>query len=274
MISLVKKYLAFSVAEAMVALAIGSVVLGMSAPLISKQVQKENFNDAQYQLIQKQLNETINRRLVPANAIMFFEGGCPTGWTDMSSSYGGRYVRVDGSYDICDVQGEDESGACKKTVSTQTITAGTKQGETLRRITGSFPGQDADIEGNTGVWGDTNLNKSYVDQLKRIHALGGAFDYLTSAEAKTEGSPFQLPKDWNKMKWPGSSSYYTYDASTTYLKYMDPAILTVDVTRNGGTWWDYYVNIFDTKMVAPTNTTADETKPKTIVLKACKSPAN
>lgn len=85
-----------------------------------------------------------------SGGIMFFENACPRGWTDMSSSYAGRYVRIAGRYDICDKQGESASGSCvsaeKEDVS---LAAGTLQGETTRRDWGVLPGNDANVIPNS-----------------------------------------------------------------------------------------------------------------------------
>ena len=81
----------FSVAEAFIALAIGGIVLGMSAPLISKQLQHNNMNDVQYQLLLKKIEEATN---VPQNAVMFFASTtCPTGWAKIND-FGGHYLRI------------------------------------------------------------------------------------------------------------------------------------------------------------------------------------
>ena len=53
---------AFSLAEAMIALLIGSLILGVSAPMISKQIKYNNFSDAQAALFSKKIEE-VERRL-------------------------------------------------------------------------------------------------------------------------------------------------------------------------------------------------------------------
>ena len=74
----------FSVAEGMIALLIGSVALGMAAPMITKQIKQQNFQDAQYRILSQQL--------VPSGAIMFFDrADCPDGWTALNSE--GAFIR-------------------------------------------------------------------------------------------------------------------------------------------------------------------------------------
>ena len=48
---------AFSIAEAMIALLIGSLILGVSAPMISKQMKHNNFSDVQVQIINKKIEQ-------------------------------------------------------------------------------------------------------------------------------------------------------------------------------------------------------------------------
>ena len=80
-----KSFKGFSVAEAMVALAIGGVVLGMSAPLITKQVNNASLNDAQMQFLQRQIDALrANQTGAPVGAVMFFNlSKCPPGWTPL-----------------------------------------------------------------------------------------------------------------------------------------------------------------------------------------------
>ena len=61
-----KKKIGFSVAEAMVALAIGGVVLGMSAPLISRHVKNQDYSDAQIR--------ALSAHLVPKGSIIMWSG--------------------------------------------------------------------------------------------------------------------------------------------------------------------------------------------------------
>lgn len=102
---------AFSVAEATIALLIGSIALGMAAPMITKQIKQNNFNDTQFSLLNQQNNnllerinelEDIIRNLsdndsTPAGAVMFFDlSKCPSGWTELSSKYSkasGAFIR-------------------------------------------------------------------------------------------------------------------------------------------------------------------------------------
>ena len=46
---------AFSIAEALIALLIGSLILGMSAPLITKQLKHNSFTDIQAQLLNRKV---------------------------------------------------------------------------------------------------------------------------------------------------------------------------------------------------------------------------
>ena len=52
---------AFSVAEAMIAVLIASIVLGMSAPMISRQLKRNNMNDVQFQVLNKKIEQLRNK---------------------------------------------------------------------------------------------------------------------------------------------------------------------------------------------------------------------
>ncbi len=104
------KIKAFSVAEATIALLIGSIALGMAAPMITKQIKQSNFTDTQFRLINNQndrLRDSINNtndiidellarieelennnESTPAGAIMYFDlSKCPDGWTELTKKY-------------------------------------------------------------------------------------------------------------------------------------------------------------------------------------------
>ncbi len=94
----IKVQKAFSVAEAMVALLVGSIALGMAAPMITKQIRQNNFVDAEQRIIRNQIDN-----IIPEGAIMFFNARrCPTGWAPVTN-LGGYYPRIanvdaDGTY--------------------------------------------------------------------------------------------------------------------------------------------------------------------------------
>ena len=103
---------AFSVAEATIALLIGSVALGMAAPMITKQIKQNNFTDTQFSLIRNQ-NNNLNQEIlelkekirlleetdeaIPQGAVMYFDlTSCPDGWTPLSKKYSnasGAFIR-------------------------------------------------------------------------------------------------------------------------------------------------------------------------------------
>ena len=124
---------AFSVAEAFIVLLIGSIALGMSAPMITKQIKAQNMADAQLEL--------LKRTIMPRGAIMFFDlDDCPDGWAPLDSKYNGRYFKVAGDYTICDKDGENSDGTCKGSAVT-TVTdnnIGVFSGDAIRNIIGEF----------------------------------------------------------------------------------------------------------------------------------------
>ena len=94
---------AFSVAEAMIAVLIGSIVLGMSAPMISRQLKRNNMNDVQFQVLNKKIQDLqaevrANNNVFPSGFLMMTFGSCPTtGWSDVSSDYEGRFLKISSS---------------------------------------------------------------------------------------------------------------------------------------------------------------------------------
>ena len=139
----------------MIALLIGSVALGMAAPMITKQIKQQNFQDVQFR--------KINQQLVPRGAVMFFHpdfvDDCPDGWSQLNSNYNGRYFKVAGNYTICNKAGEKRDGTCKgradKTVTDNN--AGIFFGDAIREMTGEFTAyemrrSDKDINYATGVF--------------------------------------------------------------------------------------------------------------------------
>ena len=147
-----KRNKAFSVAEAMIALLIGSVALGMAAPMITKQIKQQNFQEVQYRILSQQL--------VPSGAIMFFDlAQCPEGWSRLDAKYNGRYFKVAGNYTICDKAGENSDGTCKGSA-VKTVTdnnRGVFSGDAIRNMKGEFSAyemgrSESEINYATGVF--------------------------------------------------------------------------------------------------------------------------
>lgn len=69
-----KNVYAFSVAEALVALLIGSLILGASAPMISKQLKHNNFTDVQASIINKKVEVVEKERTKNTNDISKMKG--------------------------------------------------------------------------------------------------------------------------------------------------------------------------------------------------------
>lgn len=272
---------AFSIAEAFITLAIVGIAIGSAAPLISKQLTAQNLNDAQFKLLQQ--------KIVPSGAIMFFKGKCPDKWTDIGASYGGRYIRIAGDNAICDKSGEAADGKCVNTDSqiVEKLTPSTLQGETSRRVWGTFPGNDSDIT-NTDLkqihseWygAPTSTDQAleyYVGVLEEHGALGGAIKYLKQSDVAA-GDKYALPDNWEQKGWrrfPASTKpFYNYNywwgkKIGNYFTYSDPSGATVSgLAYNTGTG-QFFISVFDNKIQIPVG---NENRPKTLVLRACEAP--
>jgi len=80
---------AFSLAEAMIVLLIGTIALGMSAPMISRQLKNETMNNVQFQVLNKKYEELKKVKSdIPSGAVMYFDlDDCPDGWDELSKKY-------------------------------------------------------------------------------------------------------------------------------------------------------------------------------------------
>lgn len=242
----------------MITFLIVSIFLAASAPFMTK-TQKNSLPS----------QPVVNRVAIPAGAIMFFEGDCPDDdWTDLSGQYAGRYIKIAGNYNICDKNGENPNGICvgSSTPAVANSTDGTRfQGETIRRISGMFPGGDADVYPRASLGATSNMSEQrelYVSVLKDINVLSGVFDYLTLEEVNN--GHFTLKPGWTTYKYPGFSvNAYGVTNNNGYISYYDPGFLTM----TGADEASWFVTTFDTANVVPSGS---ETQPKTVVLKACK----
>ena len=86
---------AFSMAETTIALLIGSIILGITAPVITKQIKNQSLTDTQLQIVQKQINELNKKTInIESGAVMFFRRtSCPDGWSIIKNK-GGYYLRI------------------------------------------------------------------------------------------------------------------------------------------------------------------------------------
>ena len=143
----------------MIALLIGTIVLGFSAPMISRQLKHNNYSDAQAQIINKRIDKLIesNNALkqeietlkkssggVPKGTVAFFNNTvdaesatnpCPKGWSLIDSNWQGRFPRFAGSYTVLDYNPSTKS--FKTTGTAQTLNVGATQEDAIRKITGT-----------------------------------------------------------------------------------------------------------------------------------------
>ena len=263
----------------MIVILIGTIALGMSAPLISRQLKNETLTNTQMQVLQRQIDGLKKSGGSAASgAIMFFRGDCPDKWKDLSSEFSGRYIRISGTNDICDKDGENADGSCKNTIASETLVPTKLQGEMSRRVWGALPGSDADTSMDYewyGVYSDHNTKTDYyVKALEEHGILGGAFKFLTQEDVKTDR--YALPENWKTRGWRRFSAktnpFYNYSYIhgfyyDKYIVYVDPA----GASAAGPAWStaQTFINTFDNKRQIPTG---NENRPKTVVLRACEAP--
>ena len=70
-------------------LLIGTIALGMSAPMISIQLKNETMNNVQFQVLNKKYEELKKVKSdIPSGAVMYFDlDDCPDGWDELSKKY-------------------------------------------------------------------------------------------------------------------------------------------------------------------------------------------
>ena len=73
----------------MIALLIGSLILGYSAPLITNQIKHNNMSDVQAQVLNRKIEELrTTQSSIPSGAVMYFDlADCPDGWHPLSKRY-------------------------------------------------------------------------------------------------------------------------------------------------------------------------------------------
>ena len=124
----------------MIALLIGSLILGYSAPMIAKQLKHNNMSDVQVQVLNRKIEELRRTQAnIPSGAVMFFNlPTCPNGWSDISSNWNGRFPRFAGSY--TSLEYDTTSKTLKTTGTAQTLSVGATQEDAIRNITGTVQG--------------------------------------------------------------------------------------------------------------------------------------
>jgi len=119
-----KKQTAFSVAEAMIALLIGTIILGFSAPMITKQLKHNNLSDIQADVFNRRLtllqNEirTLRNEIenidtgIPSGTIAFFNlATCPDDWSPVIDNAGNT---LNGFYPRIALENDPEIGTTKE----------------------------------------------------------------------------------------------------------------------------------------------------------------
>ncbi len=174
----------------MIVILIGTIALGMSAPMISRQLKNETLTNTQMQVIQRQIDALKSRTAeTPEGAVMFFLlRSCPDGWYPINdyvsggdiSGLNGYFPRFAGSFSpsVDGYVGCDESDLTNKeckNFSSEVISnePGTIYRDQIRNITG---------------WGGT-ANSASVFYGK----VDGAFSYITN-----HGSKLRTATDGNK----------------------------------------------------------------------------
>ncbi len=154
---------AFSVAEAMIALLIGSVALGMAAPMITKQIKSQNISDTQFRIINNRNQDLLERmneleeRIdelenadntgIPRGTIAFFDSTveaesatnpCPRGWELISQNWNGRFPRFAGSHRILSYDVNSKTLSETELDTIENLNVGQVQEDAIRDIEGNM----------------------------------------------------------------------------------------------------------------------------------------
>ncbi len=126
----------FSVAEAMIALLIGSIALGMAAPMITKQIKQNNFADTERRILRQKIETAI-----PSGMVSFFNIPCneimpENSWRDVPDSYKGRYPRIAGTINVPKYISDPKGGSFSDETTSITIKAGETMNDSSRKIYG------------------------------------------------------------------------------------------------------------------------------------------
>jgi len=116
----------------MIALLIGTIILGFSAPIISRQLKNEAFTNTQMQILQRRIAQAV-----PAGAVMFFNlDTCPDGWDPINNEWNGRFPRFAGEHLIKTY--DTDTKRFKTTGLLENLNVGTIQEDAIRNFSGTI----------------------------------------------------------------------------------------------------------------------------------------
>ena len=143
---------AFSLAEAMIVLLIGTIALGMSAPMISRQLKNETMNNVQFQVLNRKierLEQQVRNSGIPKGTVAFFDNSvvaesvsnpCPAGWEKVQANWNGRFPRFSGEHTLITYVYDEtvetlvDTGVGEK----QNLSIGQTQEDAIREIDGEI----------------------------------------------------------------------------------------------------------------------------------------
>ena len=184
------KKTAFSVAEAMMALLIGSVALGAAAPMITKQIKHNNYSKVQTNIISQQLDrvttqnntrledmetnieeiiENVENRLtnaIPSGAVMYFDlTACPSGWTPLVN----KYPNASNAF-IRNQSGSGRALGNYQTSAVPNVTGSFYALDQVNSYTGAFYRNGSITAGNYGKQGTYSYRNQVMD-LSRVSSV-------------------------------------------------------------------------------------------------------
>ncbi len=229
---------AFSVAEAMIALLIGTIVLGFSAPMITKTLKKQESSDLQIKVLLKKIDD-LEKKVEPEGMVkLFYNTNCPTGWSQIKandgSSLDGHYIRL----------------------STSSANIGQTLEPSLPNIIGGFPGvgnfynKVDKYKVNPSYFYDLDINEEDLGEGKKRpkDAVFGAVYRINTGSAPRTGVKVYNGLEYTDPSGAERDDYFGFDAS-----YYNPIYGAADDVSTSGV-----------------DESANEVRPKSVIFVACK----
>ena len=244
----------------MIVILIATIALGMSAPMISRQLKNETLSNTQMQILQRQidqLREQIREQsqeeqtAVESGAIVFFRRtSCPEGWS-VVKNMGGHYLRI--------AQVND----AEEIVETKNI------GDTIEAMVHKHKHVSPYLSFNNSAMSDTHRYGPYKPYNADIGGSGGDGVYPAKPSSTHKLSGGGYP-DASYINW----FLYTSDGmnrteTLTRTRSSLYTVLTCPNRDEGDAICKPTGNLYDVPYLSEMPLVGNENRPKSILLLAC-----